>query len=832
MSCLEQPPSEPVLGEGIGWLVILGFGGIFTIITAVVSKFEMSSTNTKITSEHFNTAGRNVGSGLTAAVIVSQWTWAATLLQSSNMGWKVGVSGPFWYASGATIQILLFAILAIQVKIRTPTMHTYLETIYIRWGKTPHCIFIVFALLCNVIVTAMLLLGGAATIEALTGLDKIWSSFLIPLGVLVYTFFGGLRATFFASYLHTAIIFSVLVIFGFSVYASSTDGVGSAPDVYNSLWESSKELVENNNKAAMALWDTPKHCYDRPVGLMENQGLCFKYDAAAPEASGPLNGAEGGHCSYDKCDGDCEGEPLQIIIDGKDQWKSSDCGEGELCYPSYTTMQSGGGLLFGVVNIVGNFGTVFVDQAYWQSAIAAEPKATVTGFLIGGMVWFSVPMFMATTFGLAGRALAMAPGAYNSFWISAGQAGDGLVPAIVIAETLGSGGAFALLMQLFMAITSTGSAEVIAVSSILTYDVFWTYLNPELKEKVKKAASIFTATCKDATPPVAGIPDEVVSKAQGEYLFDALSKSEWVSPTAVKEDFLGKFDEDGLKYYEVKAALVELSDGANYEGKILVRMSRFFTCIFAVFMAFLSILLNEIGRLSGGCFGLGFVYMAMGVVIGSAVCPVAMSILWDKANGTVCTLSAVLGLIFAFTTWFIHAAADDIDGSVSVCSLGRDYPLLSSNLVDILSSCVMAFVGSLVMGPRCAEGHTMAESEGEAYDPQSPFNWGVLTAPDTGIACVDDVVPERDETETDLFLQAQSKRANIQAIALTFVLVILWPLPMHFIGGVFTEGGFTVWIVCAFVWAMIAAVVIIVLPPIQMVAGMKAANVKTEKLGN
>ena len=34
--------------------------------------------------------------GLTASVIVSQWTWAATLLQSSNVAWQFGVSGPFW----------------------------------------------------------------------------------------------------------------------------------------------------------------------------------------------------------------------------------------------------------------------------------------------------------------------------------------------------------------------------------------------------------------------------------------------------------------------------------------------------------------------------------------------------------------------------------------------------------------------------------------------------------------------------------------------------------------------------------------------------------------
>ena len=41
-----------------------------------------------------------------------QWTWAATLLQSSNVAWQYGISGPFWYAAGATIQVLLFAILA------------------------------------------------------------------------------------------------------------------------------------------------------------------------------------------------------------------------------------------------------------------------------------------------------------------------------------------------------------------------------------------------------------------------------------------------------------------------------------------------------------------------------------------------------------------------------------------------------------------------------------------------------------------------------------------------------------------------------------------------
>merc|ERR1719171_3082640 len=192
---------------------------------------------TEITSEFFNTAGRSVKTGLTASVIVSQWTWAATLLQSSNVAWNYGVSGPFWYASGATIQVLLFGILAIEVKRRAPTAHTVCEMVLARWGKGAHITFIIFCFLANIIVTSMLLLGGAATVNALTGVNTDLASFLIPWGVILYTAAGGLKATFMASYLHTAIIFLVLVVCVYTVYvkAYSTDAVYAGLEAVKSM---------------------------------------------------------------------------------------------------------------------------------------------------------------------------------------------------------------------------------------------------------------------------------------------------------------------------------------------------------------------------------------------------------------------------------------------------------------------------------------------------------------------------------------------------------------------------------------------------------------------
>ena len=37
-----------------------------------------------------------------------------------------------------------------------------------------------------------------------------------------------------------------------------------------------------------------------------------------------------------------------------------------------------GGIVFGIVNLVGNFGTVFCDQAYWQSSVAAKPLQVIS----------------------------------------------------------------------------------------------------------------------------------------------------------------------------------------------------------------------------------------------------------------------------------------------------------------------------------------------------------------------------------------------------------------------------------------------------------------------
>jgi hypothetical protein len=76
------------------------------------------------------------------------------------------------YAFEASIQILLlFGILANRHKAVAHSAHAICEVARARLGKTTHLTFLFFGFCLSIIVTSMLLLGGAVTVEDLTGMN-------------------------------------------------------------------------------------------------------------------------------------------------------------------------------------------------------------------------------------------------------------------------------------------------------------------------------------------------------------------------------------------------------------------------------------------------------------------------------------------------------------------------------------------------------------------------------------------------------------------------------------------------------------------------------------
>ena len=61
------------------------------------------------------------------------------------------------------------------------------------------------------------MLGGSASISALTGMDIRAAIMLLPAGVIAFVIVGGLRSTFISDYMHTTIVFVVIWLFLYTV---------------------------------------------------------------------------------------------------------------------------------------------------------------------------------------------------------------------------------------------------------------------------------------------------------------------------------------------------------------------------------------------------------------------------------------------------------------------------------------------------------------------------------------------------------------------------------------------------------------------------------------
>ena len=203
---------------------------------------------------------------------------------------------------------------------------------------------------------------------------------------------------------------------------------------------------------------------------------------------------------------------------------------------------------------------------------------------------------MATTLGLAAIS--------TGITLTENEIGLGLVAPTAAANLMGDFGAILFLTIIFTAVTAAGSSQLVSVSSLVTYDVFRTYLKP------------------------------------------------------------------------------------SSTGRELIRISRFTILAFGIGMGILASLLFHSG------FSLQYVYLMMGILIGSAVAPISFAILWTRTNRYAATSAAIVGLVCGVTSWFW--SANFMFGEITLSSTGNLMPLLIGNVVSIAVSLGITVIGSLI----------------------------------------------------------------------------------------------------------------------------------------
>ncbi|KAK1445727.1 urea active transporter [Colletotrichum melonis] len=391
---------ETLIPQSTSYGMLIGLGiGFCGVILAAVKIQKAYLAEDSGTSEMFMVANRSVGTGLTASAVFSSWMWINETVFSAAFCYKFGLAVPFWWSTGLCFQIALMAALGVLAKIRVPYAHTSLEIIRLRYGWIGHIVFIILNITNNVFGCAGMILTGSQLIYGISGMHFVAATILIPLGVVLYTAVGGLKATFITDYLHTLI--ALILIIYFTLKVLTHDAVG---------------------------------------------GLGGLYDKVVATAS-------------------------ENLIDGN--YKGS-----------LLTMKSRDAIIWGLILKFGNLALVVMDTAFWQKSFATEVNATVPGYNLAAVAIFGIPWGLGTVIGLTARALhntSIWPGYPHEF--TSAQVNAGLVMPYTIKALIGDQGIDAFLVLVFMALTSTVSSSMIAVSSILSFDVYKTYLNPKASDK-------------------------------------------------------------------------------------------------------------------------------------------------------------------------------------------------------------------------------------------------------------------------------------------------------------------------------------------------------------
>jgi hypothetical protein len=200
------------------------------------------------------------------------------------------------------------------------------------------------------------------------------------------------------------------------------------------------------------------------------------------------------------------------------------------------------------------------------------------------------------------------------------------------------------------------------------------------------------------------------------------------------------------------------------------------------------------GILLGMGLSLGFVYLAMGILIGSAVIPIALTITWSRTTRGGAVSGALIGVVLALITW-TGVAASEANGVVDIASLGGAFPMLYGNVVAILSSGLICVVVSL--------------AQRKVYDwKEMNTHMRIVEADMSDKIKAEIAQRQQDEATLEKAYKFSLKGGGI----LTLICVVFWPMPLYFSGYVFDLGFYSFWVSIAIVWVSIASFCIICIP--------------------
>jgi Na+/proline symporter len=190
--------------------------------------------------EDLITARNSAGQGRMTATLVASVMGVWILLSAPEAGASFGIAAVLGYAVGEAIPMLAYSKVAPRVRELLPDGHSLTEYAHARYGASMYAFVLAVSALYMFVFLAAELTGIARALALVAGVPQWQTAVLVGGFVLLYTGYGGLRASMLTDTVQALIVLPLLVV----VFAGAVFSLGGAGAVYDGVANANAALLD------------------------------------------------------------------------------------------------------------------------------------------------------------------------------------------------------------------------------------------------------------------------------------------------------------------------------------------------------------------------------------------------------------------------------------------------------------------------------------------------------------------------------------------------------------------------------------------------------------
>jgi SSS family solute:Na+ symporter len=190
--------------------------------------------------EDLITARDSVGEGRMTATLVASVMGVWILLSAPEAGASFGVAAAIGYGVGEALPMLVYSKVGPRIREVIPEGHTLTEYAHARYGTAMYAFVILVSALYMFVFVAAELTGIAAALSLVASVPQWQTAVLVGGFVLLYTGYGGLRASIVTDTIQAALVLPLLAL----AAVGAVLALGGPGAVYGGIVETNPDLLD------------------------------------------------------------------------------------------------------------------------------------------------------------------------------------------------------------------------------------------------------------------------------------------------------------------------------------------------------------------------------------------------------------------------------------------------------------------------------------------------------------------------------------------------------------------------------------------------------------